>query len=313
MGDNDMNNAEIFEELIRSLKNAYKGKKKTAAEECPMQEAAIAYATLELDVQEQNKFRDHLLTCRSCLDLVLDVRTAVAESKAAPGQSSKVLPALSQALGKSAEPSRSGSNSIKLKDSIARCLSGMMSPKFLGSVAAAGLAFIVIQYGLEDSEVSQQLSHFNTHLAEPGKKEKRPGTSTADMPSPARTETGRNDRGTTPYESAKKSDPFEPSTKNDSEAVDKTIRSKRIPVTPLERIALSQLKLVGIILSENGNRALLEDPAGKGHVIREGTYIGLDSGKVMEITKDKVVIEEQVEDIVGKLTTRKIELKLSKN
>ena len=43
---------------------------------------------------------------------------------------------------------------------------------------------------------------------------------------------------------------------------------RRVPRTPLERIDLSQLKLVAIIVSKSGNTALLEDATGKGYVIK---------------------------------------------
>ena len=66
-------------------------------------------------------------------------------------------------------------------------------------------------------------------------------------------------------------------------------------MTPLERIDLSQLKLVGIILASSGNRALVEESSGKGYVIKTGTYIGVNSGKVVKIRKEKVVVEEEFE------------------
>ena len=89
-------------------------------------------------------------------------------------------------------------------------------------------------------------------------------------------------------------------------------RKKRVPRTPLERIDLAQLKLVGIILAASGNRAMVEEASGKGYVIKKGTYIGTNAGKVVKIHKEIVTVEEEFEDVFGKVKTRKRELKLPK-
>ncbi len=93
---------------------------------------------------------------------------------------------------------------------------------------------------------------------------------------------------------------------------DKSKRKKRIPQTPLERISINQLKLVAIIRASSGNRALVEDNTGKGYIIKKGTYIGLNSGKVIDIQKDNVIIKEEVEDVLGKVIVRKKEIRLPK-
>ena len=110
------------------------------------------------------------------------------------------------------------------------------------------------------------------------------------------------------YNARGKIDPFESPYKKRRVIVKKKKNKKRIPQTPLERLDLSQLKLVGIILSENGNKALMEDSSGKGHVVSKGTYVGLNAGKVIQINKDRIVIEEEFEDLFGKTKTRRREL-----
>jgi Tfp pilus assembly protein PilP len=89
-------------------------------------------------------------------------------------------------------------------------------------------------------------------------------------------------------------------------------RIKRIPSTPLEKLDLSQLKLVGIIQSKKGNKGLVEEASGKGYIISKGTYIGNRSGKVVEILNDKVIIEEESENAFDGVTVCKKELKLQK-
>ena len=114
------------------------------------------------------------------------------------------------------------------------------------------------------------------------------------------------------YDAIGKIDPFQPLFQRKSASVEKKKTKKRIPQTPLERIDLSQLKLVGIILASSGNRALVEESTGKGYVIKNGTYIGINSGKVVRIKKEKVVVEEEFEDVFGKTKLRQREIKLPK-
>jgi type IV pilus assembly protein PilP len=109
-------------------------------------------------------------------------------------------------------------------------------------------------------------------------------------------------------------DPFEPLFKSEQDEVPapKGSRKRRKPQTPLERVALSQLKLSAIMRTAKGNSAIVEDATGKGYVIRKGTYIGLNSGQVVDIDKDRVLIEEESEDISGELRIQNTELKLQK-
>ncbi len=112
-------------------------------------------------------------------------------------------------------------------------------------------------------------------------------------------------------------DPFEPLFKEEKAKSQPVVtrskkRKRRIPQTPLERMSLAQLKVSAIIRSPKGNLALVEDATGKGYVIRKGTYIGLNSGKVVAILKDKVIIEEEIENLLGEYTIQKRELKLQK-
>ncbi|MBI5552528.1 MAG: pilus assembly protein PilP [Desulfobacterales bacterium] len=117
------------------------------------------------------------------------------------------------------------------------------------------------------------------------------------------------------YDAEGRFDPFEPlfkeqQTQSMSSSKDK--RSKRIPQTPLEKVALAQLKVTAIIRASSGNRALVEDATGKGYVVKVGTYMGLNSGQVVRIDNDRVLVEEEIENIAGELTVENQELKLQK-
>ena len=316
MGDKDLRYSEISDELMNSLRDAYNVETNPAAEECPMSEISISYAAQELDTEEYQNFRDHLHTCRFCLDLVLDVQVAEAESEAKDGQPSKVLPALSKAIKNPRNSSQSNSHLKGLKELFSKYCFPLLSPKFVGGFAAACLAFIIINFGLNDPEVSEKFQETNKKIAPKENIAKHDPKPKSDLTSrqdskekhPIKKEINKP----APFDTKGKIDPFGPLFQEKPVSAKKKKNKKRIPQTPLERIDLSQLKLVGIILASSGNRALVEESSGKGYVIKKGTYIGVNSGKVVKIKKEKVVVEEEFEDVFGKTKLRQREIKLPK-
>jgi type IV pilus assembly protein PilP len=140
------------------------------------------------------------------------------------------------------------------------------------------------------------------------------GTSKDAMASVSQRTGVKSSSGERPFYNPKgKIDPFEPLFREKpTVALAKKKRKKRTPRTPLEKIDLSQLKLVGIILASSGNRALVEESNGKGYVVKKGTYMGTNAGKVVKIEKDKVIVAEEYEDYRGNVTLRNKELKLPK-
>jgi type IV pilus assembly protein PilP len=112
-----------------------------------------------------------------------------------------------------------------------------------------------------------------------------------------------------------KIDPFIPLLKDEPQKVlpdTKTKKEKREPTTPLERVDLSQLKLTAIIRTPSGFKAMVEEITGKGYIVSVGTYIGIHSGSVTNILKDRVIVEEEVEDALGAVSNRNTELKFQK-
>jgi Tfp pilus assembly protein PilP len=115
-----------------------------------------------------------------------------------------------------------------------------------------------------------------------------------------------------PYNSTGKIDPFVPLIR---ETVIKKPNFPKFPLTdnpnkgPLEKMDLSQLKLTAIIIPDRGgNRGLVEESSGKGHIVVLNTRIGTYGGKVVEIQKDRLIIEEKGRDEFGRIVTRKKEL-----
>ncbi len=117
------------------------------------------------------------------------------------------------------------------------------------------------------------------------------------------------------YHPEGKIDPFMPLFQKQAAAPTETATPKivrREPKTPLEMLALSQLRLVATMESPDGRWALVEESSGKGYVVKKGTYIGLKSGVVTAIKRDRIIIEEKVEDLVGHVKTIKQVMKINR-
>jgi type IV pilus assembly protein PilP len=108
-------------------------------------------------------------------------------------------------------------------------------------------------------------------------------------------------------------DPFEPFLRKPEPEVisdEDRLLERRTPLTPLEKIDLSQLKLTGVLRTPTKIKAMLQDSSGKGYIIGEGAYVGNKGGQVARILKDRVVVEEKFLDVFGKIAVRERELKL---
>ncbi len=114
------------------------------------------------------------------------------------------------------------------------------------------------------------------------------------------------------YSSAGKRDPFRPLGLGKSVAkIPPQCREGNL--SPLQEVTIRQLKLVGIIWNIGEPRAMVEDTAGLGYVIKLGTPIGecQNEGKVKAIRPREVVIEEKYRDpIFGTSKTREVVMKL---
>eukprot|EP01156_Anaeramoeba_ignava_P018353 Anaeramoba_ignava/a91494_8.p2 GENE.a91494_8~~a91494_8.p2 ORF type:complete len:225 (-),score=10.96 a91494_8:78-752(-) len=115
------------------------------------------------------------------------------------------------------------------------------------------------------------------------------------------------------YEAQGKIDPFKPLVQDRAEAVTPAApqEPQRI-LTPLEKLELSQIRLVAVILMKDRQIAMVEDPTGKGYEVQIGTYIGKNSGRVAEIRQDRLIVKELVRNFRGKLSERVQELKINK-
>jgi Tfp pilus assembly protein PilP len=82
-------------------------------------------------------------------------------------------------------------------------------------------------------------------------------------------------------------------------------------ISPLN-FDLDSLSLVGIIMGEKQNIALVQASDQKGYTLKTNDIVGTDYGKVMSITRDQVTIEANFRDYIGKISTKSKKLKLMK-
>jgi type IV pilus assembly protein PilP len=61
---------------------------------------------------------------------------------------------------------------------------------------------------------------------------------------------------------------------------------------PLCAFDLDQLKLVAVVTGDANPLAMVEDPVGRGHIVRRNTRMGRQGGKVTQILRDSVTVTE---------------------
>ena len=103
-----------------------------------------------------------------------------------------------------------------------------------------------------------------------------------------------------------KRDPFRPYTLNTR--VDSRPREN---LSPLERYDLGQLRLVGVVWQVKEPSAMVEDSVGLGYIVKVGTPMGANDGKVKAIKPNEIVIEETYVDLYGAKKKREVNIKLS--
>jgi Tfp pilus assembly protein PilP len=103
------------------------------------------------------------------------------------------------------------------------------------------------------------------------------------------------------YDPTGKPDPFHPPVLESS---------RRAQVPPLQQFEVTEFELVGIVAGKKENRALVQDASGKGYLIKVGTPIGKNQGRVVAIADRRILIEEKIKDFLGREKTRTVALKI---
>ncbi|UCF88478.1 MAG: pilus assembly protein PilP [bacterium] len=71
-------------------------------------------------------------------------------------------------------------------------------------------------------------------------------------------------------------------------------------LTPLQRVPVTDMRVESIIVSRRRSIAHVITPDGKAHIVTVGTPMGRHKGKIVRITSDEVIVEEQFEDYLGR-------------
>ncbi|MFO8031584.1 MAG: pilus assembly protein PilP [Desulfohalobiaceae bacterium] len=117
------------------------------------------------------------------------------------------------------------------------------------------------------------------------------------------------------YSPEGKQDPFRPFIEPEQEGQERSSQEQQPQriLTPLQRVRPSQLKLVGVLWDPQQPEqalAMVELPNGKGYVLQQGTKVGDQQGRVINISPGQVLIQEQTRNITGQEETQKVVLKL---
>lgn len=79
---------------------------------------------------------------------------------------------------------------------------------------------------------------------------------------------------------------------------------------PLQRVQISDLKLLGIMWGGYGYYGLVQTPDGKGYTVKEGMLMGTNNGVITAITDKAIIVSEPSIDISGNKSTKDLEILL---
>jgi len=82
--------------------------------------------------------------------------------------------------------------------------------------------------------------------------------------------------------------------------------------TTIENFDIDEIKLVAIAWDKNQYFALITLPDNKSYTIRKGATLGINGGKVIEITKNSILVREQLTDYKGQPKVKDTIMKLRK-
>jgi type IV pilus assembly protein PilP len=105
------------------------------------------------------------------------------------------------------------------------------------------------------------------------------------------------------YDSTGKRDPF----RSFILTVDNQRKDSR---GPLEQFDLAQLTVVAVVWGTNNPRAVVSDPSGRGYIVREGTYMGKNEGRVIQIADNALTVKETYVDYFGETTSKDVTMRV---
>ena len=106
------------------------------------------------------------------------------------------------------------------------------------------------------------------------------------------------------YDPKSRRDPFQSLTKMIKTA------SLQSQMPPLQRVQISDMKLLGIMWGGYGYFGLIQTPDGKGYTVKEGMLLGTNNGVIKTITDKAIIVAEPTIDIAGRKSTKEVEILL---
>jgi type IV pilus assembly protein PilP len=94
--------------------------------------------------------------------------------------------------------------------------------------------------------------------------------------------------------------------------VSKSKTQRKKGSNPIENFDVDEIKLIAIAWDSNQYYALITMPDTKSYTIKKGMTLGLNNGKVIDITKESVLIREQIKDYKGQPKSKDTIMKLRK-
>ena len=82
---------------------------------------------------------------------------------------------------------------------------------------------------------------------------------------------------------------------------------------PLEQFDLAQLTVLGVLWETSEPRAFVADPSGQGYIVRAGDPIGTNSGSVIQIDDNLMLVRETYIDHMGEQTQKDVEMRVRRN
>ncbi len=82
---------------------------------------------------------------------------------------------------------------------------------------------------------------------------------------------------------------------------------------PLGDYEVAQLELVAVVWDASRPKALVADPGGRSFIIGEGSQIGKNSGRVIHIGDNLVLVKETYVDFEGSQSTKDVEMRIRRS
>jgi Tfp pilus assembly protein PilP len=108
------------------------------------------------------------------------------------------------------------------------------------------------------------------------------------------------------YETEGKRDPF-----RSIRFVDEEVAT--VGFGPLGDFELAQLEVVAVVWDTKRPRAVVTDPGGRAFIVHEGSQIGKNSGRVIHIGDNLLLVKETYVDFEGNQSTKDVEMRIRRS